>query len=91
MIDEINKDFHNKWKDFPGNKNLKLTFVFIGFVTWLEFFLPQLNFGSHLAGLLWETGNLFAGLASFILIVGVLACALLWLPTYVWSIIKFFK
>ena len=91
MIKRANDNFLNAWKDFPGPNFIKFSFVIIGLLCWVEFFYPNFKFASHYLGILFESENLILGVISFSSIFGVLACAVLWFPSYVWSILKEFK
>ena len=88
MINKANELFLEKWKDFPGSNIFKYAFVIIGGLAWFEFFYPEFKFASHYLGILFESENLILGVISFSSIFGVLACALLWFPTYIFSIIQ---
>ena len=87
MINEINKNFLNVWKTFPGPNILKYIFVIIGLLCWAEYFL-EFKFASHYLSLLWGSGNAFLVVISFSAIFGCAACAFLWFPSYLWSIFK---
>ena len=91
MINKANELFLEKWKDFPGSNIVKYAFVIIGGLAWFEFFYPEFKFASHYLGILFESENLLLAVISFSSIFGCLACAFLWFPSYVWSILKEFK
>ena len=91
MLRQVNKNFLNTWKDFPGPNFVKFAFVVIGLLCWVEFFYPNFKFASHYLILLFGSGNAFLGVISFSAAAGCLACCLLWFPSYLWSIIKEFK
>ena len=91
MIKRANDNFLNAWKDFPGSNFIKYSFVMIGLLCWVEFFYPDFKFASYWLGILFESENIILGVISFSSIFGVLACAVLWFPSYVWSILKEFK
>ena len=88
MIKRANDNFLNARKDFPGPNFIKFSFVIIGLLCWVEFFYPNFKFASHYLGILFESENLILGVISFSSIFGVLACAFLWFPTYIFSIIQ---
>jgi len=88
MINKANELFLEKWKDFPGSNIFKYALVIIGGLAWFEFLYPGFKFASHYLGILFESENLILGVISFSSIFGVLACALLWFPTYIFSIIQ---
>ena len=44
MFSEINAEFLKQWKEFPGTNTLKYSFVIIGLLCWLEYFIPDLKF-----------------------------------------------
>jgi len=90
MLRNANEYFLDKWKEFPGPNILKYFFVIIGLLCWAEYFL-EFKFASYYLSLLWGSGNMFLGLISFIAIFGCAACAFLWFPSYIWSIIKSFN
>ena len=91
MIEQVNNNFFDIWKTFPGPKILKFSFVIIGLLCWVEYFFPDFKFASHYLSILFSSGNAFLGVISFSAIMGCLACGLLWFPSYLWSIIKVFK
>ena len=88
MINNANELFLEKWKDFPGPNILKYAFVIIGGLAWFEFINPEFKFASHILGDMFGSGNIILGVLSFSGIFGVLACAVLWFPTYIFSIYK---
>ena len=88
MIGEINAIYLEKWKDFPGPDIFKYAFAIIGALAWYEFFNPEFKFASHLLWKMFGSGNVILGVAAFAGAFGVLACALLWFPTYLHSILK---
>ena len=88
MINKANEFFLEKWKDFPGPNILKYAFVIIGGLSWYEFFYPDFKFTNHMLMGWLDSGNIILGVLSVSGVFGVLACALLWLPTYIFSIIK---
>ena len=88
MINKANKLFLEKWKDFPGSNIFKYAFVIIGALAWFEFFYPEFKFASHVLGDMFASENIILGVISFSGIFGVLACAFLWFPTYIFSIIQ---
>ena len=88
MINKANEIFLEKWKDFPGPNILKYAFVIIGGLSWYEFFYPDFKFTNHMLMGWLDSGNMVLGVLSITGVFGVLACALLWLPTYIFSIIK---
>ena len=47
MFSEINAEFLKQWKEFPGTNTLKYSFVIIGLLCWLEYFIPDLKFASY--------------------------------------------
>ena len=66
----------------------KYVFVIIGGLAWFEFFYPEFKFASHVLGDMFASENIVLGVISFSGIFGVLACAFLWFPTYIFSIIQ---
>jgi len=91
MIKQANDNFLNAWKDFPGSNFVKYIFVMIGLLCWVEFFYPEFKFASYYLGELFGTENIILVVISISTIFGCLACALLWFPSYVWSILKELK
>ena len=88
FIKNVNEEFLNSWKDFPGPKYLKFLFVLIGLYGWIEMtFFPKISFLNDLAMYLWG-GGIFFGFISILLLFGLLACSIYWFPTYVWTMIK---
>ena len=51
-------------------------------------FFTQIKFTNHMLMGWLDSGNIILGVLSVSGVFGVLACALLWLPTYIFSIIK---
>ena len=88
MINKANELFLEKWKDFPGSNIFKYVFVIIGGLAWFEFFYPEFKFVSHVLGDMFASENIVLGVISFSGIFGVLACAFLWFPTYIFSIFQ---
>jgi len=88
MINKANELFLKKWKDFPGPNILKYGFVIIGGLAWFEFLYPEFKFASHVLGDMFASENIILGVISFSGIFGVLACAVLWFPTYIFCIYK---
>ena len=88
MINKANEIFLEKWKDFPGPNILKYAFVIIGGLSWYEFFYPDFKFTNHMLMGWLDSGNIILGVISFSGIFGVLACAVLWFPTYIFCIYK---
>ena len=94
MLNKINKHFLNIWGDFPGPNQLKYIFVLIGLLAWIEFFFPSFKFANYYLSILLDKamgGNAILGLISFTAIFGIIACGLLWLPSYLISIFKMWK
>tara|TARA_B100001057_G_scaffold305368_1_gene305507 strand:+ start:61 stop:342 length:282 start_codon:yes stop_codon:yes gene_type:complete len=91
MINQVNNNFLNLWKDFPGPKIFKFSFVIIGLLCWVEYFFPGFKFASHYLSILFATKNILMMMISFIAIMGCLACGFLWFPSYLWSLIKSIK
>ena len=91
MIKQANDNFLSAWKEFPGSNFVKYIFVMIGLLCWVEFFYPDFKFASYWLGMLFESENIILMLISFSSIFGCLACAFLWFPSYVWSILKELK
>ena len=90
MISKANSRFLEMWKDFPGSNIVKYAFVIIGGLTWFEFFYPEFKFASHVLGDMFASENIVLGVISFSGIFGVLACAFLWFPSYIFCCIKAF-
>jgi len=88
LISEINKEFLNKWKDFPGSNFSKFIFAVIGLWGWIEMALfPSISPLNDLFSYLWDKGPITSVLAMIVL-AGQIACSILWFPTYAWAIIK---
>lgn len=88
VISQINKEFLDKWKDFPGPNFLKFIFVVIGLWGWIEMALyPTISPLNDLFYYLWDIGAITALLGMMILI-GQIACSIFWFPTYAWTVIK---
>ena len=91
LFKEINDEFLNKWKDFPGPNYNKYFFVIIGLYGWIEMALyPKLAFLNITIEYLWNW-NQYAGILGIIILVGQIACSIYWFPTYVWTVIKVSK
>ena len=88
MINKANEIFLEKWKDFPGPNIFKFAFALIGGLAWFEYFNPEFKFASHILWDMFGSGNPILGVIAFSGIFGVLACAFLWFPTYIFSVIK---
>ena len=88
MISKANSRFLEMWKDFPGSNIVKYAFVIIGGLTWFEFFYPEFKFASHVLGDMFARENIVLGVISFSGIFGILACAFLWFPSYIFCCIK---
>jgi uncharacterized membrane protein YuzA (DUF378 family) len=88
MISKANSRFLEMWKDFPGSNIVKYAFVIIGGLTWFEFFYPEFKFASHVLGDMFASENIVLGVISFSGIFGILACAFLWFPSYIFCCIK---
>jgi hypothetical protein len=88
MINKANEIYLEKWKDFPGPNIFKFAFALIGGLAWFEYFNPEFKFASHLLWEMFGSGNVILGVLAFSGVFGVAACALLWFPTYIFSIIK---
>ena len=92
MFAEINAEFLKQWKEFPGTNTLKYSFVIIGLLCWLEYFIPDLKFASYyLTILLKSTENIIIWFFGLIIIAGLFACSFLWLPSYLWIFLKRLK
>jgi hypothetical protein len=91
LISEINKEFLDKWKDFPGSNFSKFIFVGIGLWGWIEMALypssPPLN---DLFSYLWDKGAIM-GVLAMIILAGQIACSIFWFPTYAWTVIKIIR
>ena len=88
MIREINAIYLKKWKDFPGPDIFKFAFALIGALAWYEYFNPEFKFASYILRKMFVSGNAILGVASFSGIFAVLACAIAFFPTYLFSIFK---
>ena len=88
MLGEINAIYLEKWKDFPGPDIFKYAFALIGALSWYEFFVPEFEFTNHLLLKMFGSGNVILGVIAFSGIFGVLACAIAFFPTYLYSILK---
>ena len=88
MINKANDIYLEKWKDFPGPNIFKFVFALIGGLAWFEFFNSEFKFASHLLWEMFGSGNVILGVLAFSGVFGVAACALIWFPTYIFSIIK---
>ena len=88
MISKANSRFLEMWKDFPGSNIFKYAFVIIGGLAWFEFLNPKFKFASDVLMDMFSSGNIVLGVISFSGIFGVLACAILWFPSYIFCCIK---
>ncbi|NQW07957.1 MAG: hypothetical protein HQ480_05600 [Candidatus Pelagibacter sp.] len=88
LISEINKEFLDGWKDFPGSNFSKFIFAVIGLWGWIETALfPSVSPLNDLFYYLWDMGAIMA-LLGMIMLTGQIACSIFWFPTYAWAIIK---
>ncbi len=70
MFSEINAEFLKQWKEFPGTNTLKYSFVIIGLLCWLEYFIPDLKFASYYLTILLQSSiEIFSPLISFFIII----------------------
>ena len=88
MINEINSIYLEKWKDFPGPNIIKYAFALIGALSWYEFFVPEFKFTNHLLWGMIESGNVILAVLAISGAFGVIACAIVFFPTYLHSILK---
>ena len=88
LISQINKEFLDKWKDFPGPNYLKFIFVAIGLWGWIEMALyPSISLFNDLFSYLWDKGAI-TGVLAMVLLAGQIVCSIFWFPTYAWIVIK---